>query len=495
MKQYQKMIIQGKNKEGKMSKEPFSSKMFKFIFKKPLERILRQSFSVREDENSLLVGVRRSDESRRDRLAYDREQVLEDCLEAWRLNPLARRIVELTSQYVAGGGLLVKCRHAATNRFVDAFWQNRLNRMEVRVIEMCDELTRTGNLFVLISTDAAGMSYLRIVPANNIEAIQSAENDIEQALAFTAKAEDINGEGLVYPAYDENTDALDENGRFSPRMLHYAINRPAGAQWGESDLAPLLRWLSRYSAWLEDRVRLNRFRNAFLYVVKAKFINEAARRARQIELAANPPSPGSILVTDDSEEWSVISPRLEALDASTDGLAVKKMIAAGAGVPLHFLAEPESATRTTAEAAGGPTYRRFEQRQRFFQWMLVDILKVVTARRRMVDARVDPEAALAVYGADISARDNVALSMAGINVASLFEKLYDMGMVDAAEMLRVIYRFIGESGDLDELLQRGTGIDQRKAVNGEAGKAIQPAAVKIDPETGELKPAAGIATG
>jgi len=242
-------------------------------------------------------------------------------------------------------------------------------------------------------------------------------------------------------------------------MLHYAINRPAGAQWGESDLAPLLRWLSRYSAWLEDRVRLNRFRNAFLYVVKAKFINEAARRARQLELAANPPSPGSILVTDDSEEWSVISPRLEALDASTDGLAVKKMIAAGAGVPLHFLAEPESATRTTAEAAGGPTYRRFEQRQRFFQWMLVDILKVVTARRRMVDARVDPETALAVYGADISARDNVALSMAGINVASLFEKLYDMGMVDAAEMLRVIYRFIGESGDLDELLQRGTGID------------------------------------
>jgi len=113
----------------------------------------------------------------------------------------------------------------------------------------------------------------------------------------------------------------------------------------------------------------------------------------------------------------------------------------------------------------------------------------------MVDARVDPESAPAVYGEDISARDNVALSMVGINVTSLFEKLYDMGMIDAAEMLRVIYRFIGESGDLDELLQRGTGIDQRKAVSGEAGKAIQQAAVKIDPETGELKPAAGIATG
>jgi hypothetical protein len=28
------------------------------------------------------------------------------------------------------------------------------------------------------------------------------------------------------------------------------------------------------------------------------------------------------------------------------------MIAAGAGIPMHFLAEPEGATRTTAEAAG-----------------------------------------------------------------------------------------------------------------------------------------------
>ncbi len=69
----------------------------------------------------------------------------------------------------------------------------------------------------------------------------------------------------------------------------------------------------------------------------------------------------------------MLNPELESGDAATDGLALKKMIAAGAGVPLHFLAEPESATRTTAEAAGGPTFRRFEQRQQFFLWMLGDL--------------------------------------------------------------------------------------------------------------------------
>jgi hypothetical protein len=37
----------------------------------------------------------------------------------------------------------------------------------------------------------------------------------------------------------------------------YAVNRPIGALRGESDLAPILPWMQRYSRWLEDRVRLS----------------------------------------------------------------------------------------------------------------------------------------------------------------------------------------------------------------------------------------------
>jgi hypothetical protein len=295
------------------------------------------------------------------------------------------------------------------------------------------------------------MSYLRAVPAADIDRIEAAENDIEQPRAFIAKSDEI------YAAYDPGRDGPGEAGAFPPVMLHYAINRPAGAQWGESDLAPLLIWLRRYAAWLEDRMRLNRFRNAFIYRVKANFASEAARRTRQAELAANPPSPGSILVTDESEDWSVISPRLEALDAQTDGLALKKMIAAGAGVPMHFLAEPESATRTTAEAAGGPTHRRFDQRQRYFLWVLGDLLRAVVGRRALVDGRVDPRAAIELHGADISARDNLALAQSGEKVGPLFEGLYQAGLIDAREYLRVVYRFVGEEADLDALLARAGG--------------------------------------
>jgi hypothetical protein len=355
--------------------------------------------------------------------------------------------------------------------------------MDSRIVELCDELTRTGNLFILISTDAAGMSYIRSIPATNIEQIFPTPNDIEQPLLFTTKA-DENLETQTYAAYAPQADFQLPDGSFLQVVIHYAINRPSGAQWGEPDISPLLPWLRRYSAWLEDRVRLNRFRNAFLYVVSGSFISEDARKARQAQLAANPPSPGSILVTDSSEVWSVISPKLEALDANQDGLALKKVIAAGIGIPMHFLAEPEGSTRTTADSAGGPTFRRFEQRQRFFIWLLEDLLQVVISRRAQVDYGIQSDPEIQISGADISARDNVSHSIATVNILNALERLYDMGLISQRELLRATYRFAGESVDIDEILAEGTGIDRR-----EASTPIKPASQDpVHPTTGDPKP-------
>jgi len=51
--------------------------------------------SLEESDNSLLVGAWQAGESQRDRLTYDRQEVLADCMDAWRFNPLARRVTEL----------------------------------------------------------------------------------------------------------------------------------------------------------------------------------------------------------------------------------------------------------------------------------------------------------------------------------------------------------------------------------------------------------------
>lgn len=457
------------------------------FFAAEVRRRVRAALSAESDQSFPLgAHALAPAQGARDRYEYDRGEALQQALEAWRINPLARRIVGLTTQYVVGSGITIACKHPATNHLLKAFWRHRLNRMPVRVAEMCDELTRSGNLFVLLSTDPSGMSYVRTIPAQDIERIQSRENDVEQALSFYPKGSLENPQPPPWRAYDEGYDAPGPDGCFQPVMLHYAINRPVGAQWGESDLSPVLRWLSRYAGWLEDRARLNRFRNAFLFVVKGRFSSEVERIARQRALNANPPGPGSILVSDESETWEIISPRLESSDANTDGLALKKMIAAGAGVPLHFLAEPESSTRTTAEAAGGPTYRHYEQRQRFFLWVIEDLLRVALNRRALVDPHVKRKADILVQGCDISARDNVALSMATAQITQVLTTLRDRALIDDSELLRMAYRFAGEPAEVEELLARGAAAPPPKTT--EASRpATCPGLPKpsLDPQTGE----------
>ena len=159
-------------------------------------------------------------------------------------------------------------------------------------------------------------------------------------------------------------------------------------------------------------------------------------------------------MADENEKWSAIHPRLESGDAEKDGLALKKMISAGAGMPLHFLAEPESATRTTAEEAGGPTYRHFEQRQGHFVWMMQDILQVALNRRAKFDKKVSGKVEFSITGADISSRDNASLAQAAYYIISVLDDLKDRKLITNEEILRLIYRFFGETIDADEMLKK-----------------------------------------
>ena len=426
------------------------NKFIERLFNSTIQRQVQAQLAMAETDATFALGARSLSDSDRDRYTADREELLSQSLDAWRLNPLARRIVELTSEYVVGVGISITCRHDQTGHFLDQFWNHRLNRMPIRVFEMCDELTRSGNLFVLLSTDESGMTYVRCIPATEIQKIESRENDIEQPLAFLPKGSLQDLDPKPYPVYDPLSDDIK-----TPVMLQYAINRPAGGQWGESDLSPLLRWLSRYTAWLEDRARLNRYRNTFMYVVQSKFTSEAQRKQRQQTLNAHPPTPGSILVADENEEWKVINPHLHSAEANEDGLALKKMIACGSGIPLHFLAEPESSTRTTAEAAGGPTFRRFQQRQEYFLWVLSDILRKVVERRSKIDPSIDPHAIIELSGTDISARDNSELAAAAVDILTVVADLRDRYLIDDAEFLRLVYRFTGESVNVADMLARG----------------------------------------
>lgn len=400
---------------------------------------------LHETDNTFYPGANMA-QHYRSRYDYDRQAVLAECLRSWRLNPIARRIVKLMSMFIVGEGIQVRSDHKATDDFLQSWWNHPLNHLGRQLVPWCDEATRSGNLFFLCTVDQAnGMLYVRAVPADQIDEILTAENDIQQEIAYkpVVGADGIRPE--PWPAYQP----VGLVGPVEPVgqsfMLHYAYNQPVGVAWGEPDLAPMLQWLSRYATWLEDRARLNHFRTSFIYVVRGPYADRAALDARQRELAYNPPQPGSVLVVNDTETWSVINPQLESKDAGEDGLALKKMIAIGAGIPPHYLAEPESSTRTTAEAAGTPTFRGLEQTQACFLSILSELAQIAVQQRKLFDRRVKPDSRIEAVGPDITERDNSLLSLAVSRIYPALIDLYDRKGIPEDEVIRLVYRMAGEA--------------------------------------------------
>jgi hypothetical protein len=416
-----------------MNKPNLISRIAGFLTPNDGSRKKAVSLAVKSIDDNVFFGNNASN-LYRDRYDYNREKVLAETLRAWRVNPIARSIVRTITAFVVGKGVAVASDHQGTDRFLKEWWDHPLNRIGHQLRRWKDEDTRAGNLFFLFSVDEnTGMSYVRAVSPDLIDEIQTKENDVEQPAYFLRK--ELGA--APWPAYDPDADQ-------NEFMLHYATNQPVGVPWGEPDLAPMLPWIGRLSSLLEDRARLNRFRNVFLYVVRGTFDSVADREKRQAELNSRPPQPGSILVTDDAEEWSVMSPELDSFDANMDILAIKKFICSGVNFPLHWLAEPESSTRTTAEAAGTPTFRNLEAIQTDFFWMLEDMARVAVQVRRRVDRRVKADAEISVLGPDITERDNSLLALAVNRIYPTMVDLYDRGMIGEDELIRLVYRMAGE---------------------------------------------------
>jgi hypothetical protein len=389
-----------------------------------------------------------------DRTWSEIQELYTDALTAWRKNPMAWRIINTSVNYVVGQGIRFTSPNAALNDFIQRFWLHRKNQMHLRLMPMCEELARSGDLFVLLFRNPAdGMSYIRFVTKDQILKIETAPNDWETEIAFeeAPPAGEYQPRRWLSPEHPEAsiTDAI---------MLHYSVNRPIGALMGESDLTTIIPWLLRYSRMLEDRVRLHWAARAFLYLVTVP-ANKVESKSQQY---ASPPESGSIVVKDETETWDVVAPSLRGADASHDMKSVRNMIDAGSGFPPHWRGEGGDVNVATAEAMQGPPERFLQKRQQYFVWLLEDIL--YQAFLRAVELGIEPTPIESNYEKlfvcdrpDVSLRDNSLLAEAGSNLSMAFATLQNTLLGKSTTLhkmfIDLVFKFTGEVIDDDTLQQ------------------------------------------
>jgi hypothetical protein len=385
-----------------------------------------------------------------DKKWWDLRDDFEDALEAWRTNPLAFRIVALTTDYVVGNGIQVSSAVPYVEEFIGELWEHQQNKMRMRIYTWCDELTRVGDLFVVLFTNPAdGMSYVRTIPAVKIDRIETDPEDLERELRYHELRNDDPIEGKWWPGWEAAKDEVER-----PVMLHYAVNRAVGCVRGQGDLVPILPWVRRYREWLEDRVRVNRYKNAFLWHVKLEGAGPGDIESKQGQYA-KPPSPGSVIVTDETEEWSPVQPNIQAEDVKDDGKALRLMIAAGAGIPLHYLGEGETATRATAREMVGPTVRHYQHRQMFFCDLLLDVVEKAAYRARRAGRMHRPRGGLQLSYtvSDLEEEDNLKLAQAASEIIGYLDAMKSHGWITTRKAMELAYKFAGEVVDVETMMK------------------------------------------
>lgn len=412
-----------------------------------------------------------------DRDYSDMQSAYSDALTAWRTNPQARRIIDITTDHVLGDGFH-PVASGQLGRFVDQFWRHRQNRMDMRLPAIVDELSRAGDVFLALFRNAGdGMSYVRPVPKSQIIKIDTADNDWETEVAYHEQRGPGEEPRVWLSPMHPDAAAADAV------MLHYAINRPVGALWGEGDLATVIPWLLRYARMLEDRVRLNWAARVYHFFVR---VPKTAVQAVRAKYQANPPSPGSIIVHDDTEEWSLQSPNLGAADAANDLQALRMMIAVGAGQPPHWHGDSMDVNLATATAMERAAVRHLKRRQQEVADMVIDLCHVAYSRAQAVGAarRIPNRDAITIALPDLSRDDNVMLAQAGGELAAAFNGLtatIGSGSRTLKErLLRLFFQFMAEPIDdadiaavLDEL---------------EAARAAMPTFAPQDADEGDEEP-------
>jgi hypothetical protein len=168
------------------------------------------------------------------------------------------------------------------------------------------------------------------------------------------------------------------NGAWLPasEILHVAVNKFSSSLRGRSDLAPILPYIRRYREWLDDRILLNKLRTSLIWDVTVAGAEKPDLDRLRAQFPTGP-ARGTVLFHSEDETWKPVDPQIDAADAAPDGRAIRLMIATGALLPEHYLAEGGNANRATAAEMGLPAIKRFQRRQHVFRALLTAVVNRV----------------------------------------------------------------------------------------------------------------------
>lgn len=395
----------------------------------------------------------------------------------WWKNPLVRRLTEIYTDFLSNAQPKAEdTAHQDLQTIIDRFWKDPYNQMGIFLKELIRMFVLDGELLLpVVVNPQDGKVRIKYLDPRDIEEIKTVQDDVRFIDTVKMKRKgDVEGKTYKVIRYQIDPDSEVEIGDgslgnlqskktygfrtgdcFYFRQCHLITNR------GRTPLEPILDWSDAHDRTLFDQLRNNALQGAFVWDVLLRGGNDKTIAARRDEIKADPPKPGTVRVHNENEEWTAVSPSLNAADATGLATETRKVVALGAGRSETWLGASADVNRSTADTSQDPPLKSLESSQFDFVEIIKAMIDFVIDQAILhgtLRVETDDEAARAfsVDMPDLTATDNARMATALKDVAEAYQLGSDAELCDRDTGRKLFYQIAGiqQPNNLDENIQK-----------------------------------------
>lgn len=326
-------------------------------------------------------------DARRDLTPLTQQRMRELACYLWESNLLANRLVELPAAFILGEGVRLTCPDQEHQAWLDAFWRDPVNEMDLALPEFVRALSIHGEQCYPEFADETGRVRLGYLDPEHIEQIVMDPDNPRRAIGVVT-CPDKKGQRHKYrvivnadedQTFTARTQAIRANDFRDGECFYFRVNALAGGKRGRSDLLAPADWCDLYEQYMFGAAEYANHMRAFVWDVTLAGAtkDEVKDRAKQI----GAPKPGSVRVHNDAETWAAVTPDLKAVDTGALASLFRNHILGGLTIPEHWYGGGGDVNRAVGAEMLEPTAKVFAQRQRVWKHILEHIGRRVLWRK------------------------------------------------------------------------------------------------------------------
>lgn len=431
-------------------------------------------------------------EPNRDLSPLTQQRMQEIAVYLWRGNLLAKQLIELPVAYLLAEGVRLQVKDEDAQKWLDAFWNDPINRMGIKLERKVRELAVFGEqCWPVFVNEFSGHVRLGYLDPGTIATVVIDPDGGEQPIGVVT-VKDKQGRARRYKVIvnGDDEELFTERARkiretfTDGECFYFAVNQLSKSSRGTSDLLASADWLDVYEQFLFGEGERANFLRAWVYDVELKGATpeEVEQRAKKISA----PKPGSVRVHNDAEAWSVVQPELQAADMSAGARLFRNHILGGNAIPEHWFGGGGDVNRATAGEMGEPTFKTLSMRQSLWKEILEEVGTFVVRQRLDRDAGGAPKVgeplpddyAVAAVFPEMTARDTTKYAQALQQVAAAAVLAIGNGLLTEETAVKLLSAIAGRLG-----VEIDPAEELRKARR-EAGKRSE-ADTLVDPPNDE----------